>query len=100
MQQDEPMNAPPSDMARTTANDTASAKASDFGRQPPGAHGLPPSVAGRGKTVIRAGRGNDPVTAGLQQLFASIEDEPIPDDFLRLLDEIEARSTAGKGDAA
>ncbi len=34
----------------------------------------------------------DPVTAGLQQLFASIENEPIPDDFLRLLDEIEASS--------
>ena len=34
----------------------------------------------------------DPVTTGLQQLFAAIADEPIPDDFLKLLDEIEARS--------
>lgn len=32
----------------------------------------------------------DVVTAGLQQLFASIADEPIPDDFLRLLDDIDA----------
>ncbi len=33
----------------------------------------------------------DPVTAGLRQLFARIAEEPIPDEFLRLLDEIEAR---------
>lgn len=35
----------------------------------------------------------DPVTQGLQRLFASIADEPIPEDFLRLLDEIDARTT-------
>ena len=34
----------------------------------------------------------DPVTAGLRQMFAAIADEPIPDDFLRLLDDIEASS--------
>ena len=34
----------------------------------------------------------DPVSAGLQKMFAAIADEPIPDDFLRLLDEIEASS--------
>lgn len=39
----------------------------------------------------------DPVTAGLQQLFASIADEPIPEDFLRLLDEIEARAANDDG---
>ena len=38
----------------------------------------------------------DPVTAGLKQLFAAVESEPIPDDFLRLLDEIDA---ARDGDA-
>lgn len=32
----------------------------------------------------------DTVTAGLQKMFAAIAEEPIPDDFLRLLDEIEA----------
>lgn len=36
--------------------------------------------------------GPDPVTSGLQRMFAAIEDEPIPDDFLRLLDEIDARA--------
>lgn len=38
----------------------------------------------------------DPVTAGLKQMFAAIADEPIPDDFLRLLDEIEASSKGVK----
>ncbi len=38
----------------------------------------------------------DAVTTGLQQLFAAIADEPIPDDFLKLLDEIEARSQGTK----
>ena len=38
----------------------------------------------------------DAVTTGLQQLFASIAEEPIPDDFLKLLDEIEARSEGTK----
>ena len=42
----------------------------------------------------------DPVTAGLQQLFASIADEPIPEDFLRLLDEIEARAANDDGTGA
>lgn len=36
----------------------------------------------------------DIVTTGLRQLFASVAEEPIPDDFLRLLDEIDA-SAAG-----
>jgi hypothetical protein len=38
------------------------------------------------------GAAGDPVTSGLQQMFARIADEPIPEDFLRLLDDIEARS--------
>ncbi|GGE12933.1 hypothetical protein GCM10011529_19140 [Polymorphobacter glacialis] len=39
-----------------------------------------------------AGTGaGDTVTRGLQKMFAAIADEPIPDDFLRLLDEIDER---------
>ena len=34
----------------------------------------------------------DPVTAGLQRLFAAVAEEPIPDEFLALLDEIEKRA--------
>ena len=42
----------------------------------------------------------DTVIAGLQKMFAAIADEPIPDDFLRLLDKIEANEALGqnKGD--
>lgn len=36
---------------------------------------------------------SDPVTSGLRRMFAEIEDEPIPDDFLRLLDEIDVRTS-------
>ncbi len=39
----------------------------------------------------------DPVTAGLQKMFAAIADEPIPDDFLRLLDEIDASKARSRG---
>lgn len=34
----------------------------------------------------------DPVTAGLQRLFAAVAEEPIPDEFLTLLDEIDKRA--------
>ena len=36
-----------------------------------------------------AGSTADPVTQGLRQLFGAVEDEPVPDEFLRLLDAID-----------
>lgn len=45
----------------------------------------------------------DPVTAGLQRLFAAVAEEPIPSEFLSLLDEIEKRAAelpAGGGSGA
>jgi hypothetical protein len=48
------------------------------------------------RDTTSAGSKPDAVTTGLQQLFASIAEEPIPDDFLKLLDEIEARSQGTK----
>lgn len=38
----------------------------------------------------------DPITAALRQMHDGIASEPIPDDFLRLLDEIEDRISAKK----
>jgi len=38
--------------------------------------------------------GHDPVTLGLQGLFDQIAKEPIPEDFYRLLDEIDARAAS------
>lgn len=48
----------------------------------------------------------DPVTQGLRQLFGAVEDEPVPDEFLRLLDAIDqqrsqterSRSAVAAGD--
>lgn len=34
--------------------------------------------------------GADPIAVGLQRLFAAVADEPVPDEFLSLLDRIEA----------
>jgi hypothetical protein len=36
--------------------------------------------------------GGDVVTKGLQSMFQMIAEEPIPEEFLRLFDEIDARS--------
>lgn len=50
---------------------------------------------------IGATRGaGDTVTRGLQKMFAAIADEPIPDDFLRLLDEIDERVKKAPGNQA
>ena len=38
----------------------------------------------------------DPIAASLQQLFAPIAAEPIPDEFMALLDRIDAASRAGE----
>ncbi len=38
----------------------------------------------------------DPVAAALQQLHQAVTNEPIPEDFLRILDDIDAKIAAGK----
>ena len=38
----------------------------------------------------------DPVSAALQQMHDAVANEPLPDDFLRLLDEIDAKIAANK----
>lgn len=38
----------------------------------------------------------DPVSAALQQLHQSVVSEELPDDFLRLLDEIDAKIAAAR----
>jgi len=34
---------------------------------------------------------DDPIGAGLRQLLASVSEEPVPDEFLELLDSLDAR---------
>ncbi len=42
--------------------------------------------------VPSANRGADAITTSLQALFAPLAAEPIPDDFMALLDKIDAKS--------
>jgi hypothetical protein len=41
----------------------------------------------------------DPIAVGLQQLFATVANEPVPDEFLALLDRIEAAERKRAADA-
>ncbi len=38
----------------------------------------------------------DPVTAALKQLYSAIENEPVPEDFMRILDDIDAKIKGAK----
>ncbi len=38
----------------------------------------------------------DPVSAALKQMHAAVASEPVPDDFMRILDEIDAKIAAAK----
>lgn len=38
----------------------------------------------------------DPISAALKQLHHDVANEPLPDNFLRILDEIDAKIAAGK----
>jgi hypothetical protein len=38
----------------------------------------------------------DPVAAALKQLHQAVENEPLPEDFLRILDDIDAKIKASK----
>lgn len=33
----------------------------------------------------------DPIAAGLRRLLASVSEEPVPDEFMRLLDELDSK---------
>ena len=56
---------------------------------------------GRGKRQLKAFENNvdpafDPITAALRQMHDNFASEPIPDDFMLLLDQIDARISASK----
>ncbi|MGQ5700646.1 NepR family anti-sigma factor [Sandaracinobacteroides sp. A072] len=50
------------------------------------------SQAGGQQAGRRRGRSDDPISLGLRQLWADVENEPVPDDFLAILDAIDARA--------
>lgn len=57
--------------------------------QQPGPAGAPPKLG-----AVPANKRADSVSAGLQQLFGSVADEPVPDEFMALLARIDAEELA------
>lgn len=43
-----------------------------------------------------ANRDFDPVSAALKQMHDAVASEPVPEDFMRILDEIDAKIAAAK----
>ena len=53
-------------------------------------------ITPKDKKMNRVETSFDPVSAALQQMHDAVANEPLPDDFLRLLDEIDAKIAANK----
>lgn len=58
-------------------------------------------MAGNNRGIAQKRRGKvglafDPIAAALRQMHEDVTAEAIPDDFLRLLDEIDARDTGAR----
>lgn len=51
----------------------------------------------RGKKMNYVDADFDPVSAALTKLHQAVVNEPVPDDFLRILDDIDAKIAAKKG---
>ena len=65
-----------------TSKPLPAGKAENPDRSPGPATGVDP--------MARPAAGIDPLAFGLQRLFASVAEEAVPDDFMALLDRIEA----------
>lgn len=48
----------------------------------------------KGNKMRQANTAFDPVSAALQQLHQAVASEPLPDDFMKILDDIDARIAA------
>lgn len=48
-----------------------------------------------GAAPVRGGGQKDPIALGLRRLWAGVEQEDVPDDFLRLLDQIDESRDQG-----
>lgn len=48
----------------------------------------------KGTRMRQANTAFDPVSAALQQLHRAVASEPLPEDFMKILDEIDARIAA------
>lgn len=57
---------------------------------------MPKDQAKKGSKMLSADTAFDPVAAALQQLHHAVASEDLPEDFLRILNEIDARIAAAK----
>jgi hypothetical protein len=67
--------------------------AAGHGKRSRGNNATPGAVTGRGAAgplVAQTGGDSDPIRAGLKRLYDSVVEEAIPDDFMALLDRIDA----------
>lgn len=72
---------------------------SDDSRQGPGASPARPPKT-QAAPVRRSSRyAHDPVSLGLRKLWQDVEKEPVPDEFLALLDAIDAAKTPTPDDS-
>jgi hypothetical protein len=55
----------------------------------------PATVAGV-RTTVRGDVRGDPIASGLRQLWADVEREPVPEEFLDMLDRIDSAIDAGR----
>ncbi|WP_221792770.1 hypothetical protein [Aquisediminimonas sediminicola] len=56
-----------------------------------------PTDKKKGKEMHYVDADFDPVSAALTQLHQAVVNEPVPEDFLRILDDIDAKIAAKKG---
>jgi len=58
--------------------------------------GMPKTDQPKGKTMNTVNSDYDPVSAALKQMHEAVASEPVPDDFMRILDEIDAKIATAK----
>jgi Anti-sigma factor NepR len=58
--------------------------------------GMSKTNRSKGKAMKSVNIDYDPVSAALKQMHAAVASEPVPDDFMRILDEIDAKIAAAK----
>lgn len=56
-------------------------------------------AAKEGAAPFTAQQLSDPISAALKKIHDSVADEPLPDDFLDLLDQIDRKISAADGEA-
>jgi hypothetical protein len=59
-------------------------------------NGMAKTQPRKGRNITDANTAFDPINAALQQMHQAVSNESVPDDFLRILGEIDAKIAAAK----